>query len=43
MPTLAMQAKDGYPKESGDDENACIETFMTILDKKINEAKPVKY
>ena len=39
MPTLAMQAKDGYPKESGNDEAACIETFMSILNTKIHEAK----
>ena len=39
MPTLAMQANDGYPKGSGDDETARINTFMSILDQKINDAK----
>ena len=39
MPTLAMQAVTTYPKESGDDKAACVENFLTILDKKIHEAK----
>ena len=39
MPTLAMQAVNTYPKESGDDKAACVENFLTILDKKIHEAK----
>ena len=39
MPTLAMQAMNGFPKESGDDVSACIDTFMSILDTKIHEAK----
>ena len=39
MPTLAMQANNGYPKASGDDETARIDTFMSILDQKIHEAK----
>ena len=39
MPTLAMEARHGYPKESGNDKLACIETFFGILDKKIHEAK----
>ena len=39
MPTLAMEARDCYPKDSGDDKSACIETFFSILDQKIHEAK----
>lgn len=39
MPTLAMEARNGYPKDSGDDKSACIETFFSILDQKIHEAK----
>lgn len=39
MPTLAMEARNGYPKESGDDKSACVETFFSILDQKIHEAK----
>lgn len=39
MPTLAIQANDGYPKGSDDDETARINTFMSILDQKIHEAK----
>ena len=39
MPTLAMEARDGYPKDSGDDKSAYIKTFFSILDQKIHEAK----
>lgn len=39
LPTLAMKARNGYPKDSGDDESACIETFFSILEQKIHEAK----
>lgn len=39
MPTLAMEARSGYPKDSGDGKSACIETFFNILDLKIHEAK----
>lgn len=39
MPTLAMQARNGFPKGSGDDNAACVDTFLGILDQKIHEAK----
>lgn len=39
MPTLAMEARNSYPKGSGDDRSACIKTFFSILDQKIHEAK----
>jgi len=38
LPTLAMQAKDYWENNpSGDD--SCIESFMNLLDTKLNEAK----
>ena len=41
MPTLAMQARNGTPKNTDGtlSKEACVENFMRILDRKIHEAK----
>jgi ribonucleoside-triphosphate reductase (formate) len=39
MPTLAMEAKEASEKAGKSDEDSIVENFMTLLDKKIFEAK----
>ena len=39
MPTLAMEAKEASEKAGKSDEASIVENFMTLLDKKIFEAK----
>lgn len=39
MPTLAMMAKEATLNEGFEDKEEFIETFLILLDKKIEEAK----